>query len=508
MVCRGRYVVTAVLLLTAACKGHLIDLDNPGQNNPPGTFVPALALSIGGSGFDQVVDLATDPDGSVYVTGTFTGSVDFDPGTGVAFLTSVGLADIFLAKYSAAGALLWADRIGGTSADSVASLARDASGNLYIGGSFEGASDFDPGPGTQILTSLGGADGFVAKFTSTGQLVWARRYGGVALDRVTDVTADPAGNVYAAGVFQGQADLTPEVGAVIVSNGATPDGFLLALDADGGARWAYPIGGPEDDAATAVAVTSNAAVVVAGTFRGQADFLSAAPATQLTSVGGTDGFVAGYSSAGVLRWARQISGTGDEDVQAGGLAPDASDGVVVTGSFAGTTTFAGGLVTIARTSLGPSDWYVAGYDVSGTVQNVFAVGGLGPDIAPHIAVDESGNILATGSFTGSVDFDPGIGTTVLTSLATAGSDAFAARYTPSGGLLWASSFGEATAAPDRLTAGAAIAAGGQGTAIVGGRFFGLPNFGTTATPFVFSNQGDADGFVIKLSAAGALAAKP
>ena len=505
---RRSCLAAGLLLLAAGCKGHIIDGDLPGQINPPGTTTPALGLRLGGTGFDQIVDLAPDPDGSVYVTGTFSGSVDFDPGTGVTVLTSIGLADIFLAKYTATGALVWASRLGGTVQDSVASLARDASGNLYIAGGFEGAADFDPGPATQFLTSVGGEDGFVAKFTNTGTLTWARRFGSTGPDQVVDVAVDAAGNSYAAGVFQGQADLLPAPGGQIVSNGNAPDGFLLALDPVGAARWAYPIGSVQSDGAAAVAVTSDGSVVVGGVFRGIADFRSGSTTLQLTSAGGTDAFLAGYPAAGTLRWARAMTGTSDEDVQAGGLAADASGGVVFSGGFAGTTTFGSGSGSTIRTSLGPSDWYVAAFDVSGTFQSVFAVGGTGPDIAPRIAVDEGGNLLVTGGFRGPVDFDPGASSRILTSLATAGSDAFAARYTPAGALLWANSFGESTAAPDRITAGAAIAPGGQSTALVGGRFFGSPNFGGAAAAFSVTSFGDADGFLVKLNSSGALAAKP
>ena len=211
---------------------------------------------------------------------------------------------------------------------------------------------------------------------------------------------------------------------------------------------------------------------------------------------------------GTLTWLRAITGTSDEDVQSGGLAANFADGVLVSGSFAGTATFAGGLATIGLSSLGPSDWYIAVYDQAGSLQSAFPVGGAGPDIAPRIAVDDGGNVLVTGGFQGAVDFDPGVGLHVLTSLATAGSDAFAARYTPGGTLLWAKSFGEATAAPDRLTTGTAIVGGGLGTALVAGRFFGSPNFGTAAAPFVFTSLGDADGFLVKLNSSGALATSP
>jgi hypothetical protein len=356
-------LAAGLLLVGAACRGHSIDLDLPGENNPPGSGIPELALRIGGTGVDQVVDLAADPDGSVYVTGSFSGSVDFDPGTGVTTLTSIGLADTFLAKYSATGGLIWADRIGGTVADAVTSLTRDGSGNLFLAGAFEGSADFDPGPGTSFLTSAGGEDGFVAKYSNTGALLWARRYGGTALDRVVDLAADAAGNTYAAGAFQGQADLLPAAGGQIVSNGNVPDGFLLALDPAGTARWAYPIGGVESDSAAAVTVTSDGSVVVGGAFRGLADIRSGAATLQLTSAGGTDAFLAGYTAAGTLVWARVMAGTSDEDVRAGGLAATTSGGVVVSGTFAGTTTFGVGGATTTRPSLGASDWYVATFDV-------------------------------------------------------------------------------------------------------------------------------------------------
>ncbi len=502
------YLLMGLALMAGACKGKLIDPDLPGQPNPPGTIIPSFAVRIGNTGFDQVTDLAADPDGSVYVAGTFGGSVDFDPGTGTLFLTSLGLSDGFLAKYTATGAVVWAGRLGGSSADTVTSLWRDATGNLMLGGGFEGAADFDPGAGSQFLTSVGGTDGFVAAFSANGGLLWARRFGGTASDMVFDVAADAAGNVYAAGGFAGEADALPEPGGQVVSDGAAPDGFVLALDAGGAVRWAFSIGGVQNDGTAALTVTTNGSVVVGGTFRGLADFGPGTSTSQLTAAGGADAFVASYSSAGTLRWTRALSGIADEDVQIGGLAADGSSGVAVSGSFAGTTVFSPGAGSASRTSLGPSDWYAARFDGSGNLQTVFSVGGVGADIAPRLSVDADGNLLATGGFRGSVDFDPGPSSQILTSLATSGSDAFAARYTPAGSVLWARSFGEATAAADRLTTGTVMIPAGQGTALLAGRFYGAPNFDSSTAPFGLLSLGSADGFVVRLTSSGAIATSP
>lgn len=505
---RTTYLVMSIALISCACGGELINPPPPGPPNPPGGITPSFAVRIGNNAFDQIVDLAGDPDGGVYVTGIFGGSVDFDPGTATLFLTSLGLTDVFLAKYSATGALVWAGSIGGTGADTVTSLWRDATGNLFLGGGFEGAADFDPGTGNQFLTSVGGTDGFVASYSATGGLLWTRRFGGTSADMVFDVSADAAGNAYAGGVFSGQANVLPAAGGQILSEGSAPDGFVLSFGAGGAVRWAFSIGGVQADAAVALTVTADGSVAVGGTFRGIADFGPGTTTSQLVAAGGADAFVASYTSAGIIRWTRALSGISDEDVQNGGLAADGSGGVAVAGSFAGTTVFSPGVGSLSRTSLGPSDWYAARFDVTGSLQTVFSVGGTGPDIAPRLSVDPEGNLLATGGFRGSVDFDPGASSRILTSLATAGSDAFAVRYTPSGSVLWARSFGEATAGVDRLTAGTAIIPGDQGTALVGGLFFGAPNFGTITSPFGFISLGSADGFVIRLSATGAVATSP
>jgi hypothetical protein len=505
---RRTYLIMSIGLIACACGGELSDPDPPGVPPPPGSVTPLFAARIGNNAFDQVVDLATGPDGSVYVTGTFGGSVDFDPGTGTVFLTSLGLADVFLAKYTAAGTLVWAGSIGGTSADTVTSLWRDAAGNLVLGGGFEGAADFDPGSGNQFLTSVGGTDGFVATYSTTGGLLWARRFGGTSADMVFDVSADAAGNAYAGGVFSGQANLLPAAGGSLLSEGSAPDGFVLAFDAGGAVRWAFSIGGVQTDALVALTVTTDGSVAVGGAFRSIADFGPGTTTSQLVAAGGADGFVASYTSAGTIRWTRALSGISEEDVQRGGLAADGSGGVAVAGTFAGTTVFSPGVGSISRTSLGPSDWYAARFDGTGSLQSVFSVGGTGSDIAPRLSVDPEGNLLATGGFRGSVDFDPGASSRILTSLATAGSDAFAARYAPTGAVLWVRSFGEATAGVDRLTAGSAIIPGDQGTALVGGLFYGAPNFGTSTSPFGFISLGSADGFVIRLSATGAVATSP
>ena len=499
-------VVFAVSVLMIGCEGEPIDRGFPSGPNPPAS-PPVLAFRVGDLGTEVVADMVVDPTGGVYLTGTFSGTADFDPGTGVAARTSLGSTDVFIAKYTT-GALVWVAQIGGTGAERVTSLARDAAGNLYLGGAFEGSADFDPGAGAQVLTSLGGEDGFLVKLSAAGDFMWSRRFGGTSGDQVTGVAVDPAGRTYATGVFSGSADLLPAAGPTIVSNGAAQDAFLLGLDPAGAVSFLFPIGGIETDQANAIAVTSTGVVVVGGSFRGSAAF-AGSTVTQLTSQGGDDAFLAGYASDGTLVWARALGGLDQEEIRAGGIAPDLEGGVVATGSFTGTTDFDGGTPVADRTSLGGTDWFAVRYDGAGGFRSVFAVGSVATDPAPRPAADPDGSLLLTGGFSGAVDFDPGSGSSVLASLGSGGaSDVFVAKYTFSGGLTWVSRFGEGTSEAERQNRGVAIAPFPTGGVVIAGQFFGSPDFDPGTPAFRLTSLGSADIFVVLLTSAGALSLTP
>jgi hypothetical protein len=112
---------------------------------------------------DHGSDIAVDANGSVYTTGDFADTVDFDPGVGTANLTSAGGSDIFISKLDSNGDFAWAKRIGGTGADVGRRIAVDTALNVYTTGTFEGTVDFDPGIGTANLTSTTPEDFFIAK---------------------------------------------------------------------------------------------------------------------------------------------------------------------------------------------------------------------------------------------------------------------------------------------------------------------------------------------------------
>ncbi|MEM6347380.1 MAG: hypothetical protein AAF927_26050, partial [Bacteroidota bacterium] len=120
---------------------------------------------------------------NIYVTGSFIGTVDFDPGPD-SFNITVPVANsytaaVFVQKLDSAGNFIWAKSLGGTSPQRtmVYTLATDEASNVYIGGGFEGTQDFDPGPDTCSFSSVNEQDVFITKLDSLGNFVWAKQFG-------------------------------------------------------------------------------------------------------------------------------------------------------------------------------------------------------------------------------------------------------------------------------------------------------------------------------------------
>ena len=195
--------------------------------NSTGNFV--WTKSFGGSLNDQGFSITVDDSGNVHTTGSFEGTVDFDPGAGSATRTSSGSLDVFVQKLNASGTYDWAISFGASSSDQGYSVTVDASGNVYTTGSFLGTADFDPGSGTANLTSAGPWDVFIQKINASGNFVWAKSFGGNSIDAGNAITVDASGNVYTTGHFAGTVDFDPGVGTANLTSAGNYDVFVQKL---------------------------------------------------------------------------------------------------------------------------------------------------------------------------------------------------------------------------------------------------------------------------------------
>src|SRR5207247_849982 len=162
---------------------------------------PVWAKRLGANLDDAANTVAIDSAGDIVVAGTSTGTVDV--GGGPLTSASTTATDIFLAKYTAAGAHVWSKRIGGTSWDQAPVVAIDASRNVVLTGSFFGTVNF----GGTALVSAGSSDVFLAKYAGAdGAHLWSKRIGGAGVDQPYALALDGTGDLVVVGSFAGSVD--------------------------------------------------------------------------------------------------------------------------------------------------------------------------------------------------------------------------------------------------------------------------------------------------------------
>jgi hypothetical protein len=213
-----------------------------------------------------------------------------------------------------------------------------------------------------------------------------------------------------------------------------------------------------------------------------------------------------------FQYAVQLGSTGEEHAFA--TAIDASGNTYVTGYFNGTIDFDPGAGTANLTAVNAGDGFLAKYDASGNYLWAFRFGGIapppasggGPNMGRNISVDGIGNVVLTGFFYGTSDFDPGPGAATMNA-ATTGSH-FIARYSPTGNYLWAFQFQVASSGP--VSSGANIYAmtlDGSGNIVVAGNYYGSIDFdpGPGTASMNSGHSGEGSMFVAKYSPSGVYA---
>ncbi len=434
-------------------------------------------LGIGGTGNDSVRAVDVDVGANVFAAGYVRDTVDFGMGP----TATLGGDDIFVTKYSGAGALEWYLRRGGSMDEAATAIlaaptgGEFVTGGVFVTGYFKGTVVLGEG-GTGMLSSAGSFDGFVARYSALGVLVWAVRIGGAGIDFGTALALAPSGDLVVGGSFEQSVSFGS--GRSETSAGKA-DWFVLSINADTGAVTNHWVdGAAEDDRLGGLAVTASGAYWVAGQFNARTTFDFGR--TECDAVGKEDFFLAHYT---------EFPAAVDADFVrcGGGSEPDGINGleavgeqVVAVGMYTGTPAVDTGLPPAGA----KSDAFVSRWD-SGT-GNVWA-NGFGDvdadDVATDVAITALGEVLVTGNIKGdAVDLGGG-------ALASFGKgDLFMGRFASDGRHLASRAYGgmekdQSWAIAARPASGGFVLGGDSaGTIDLGG---GLPLVG----------RGGADGFV-------------
>ncbi len=312
--------------------------------------------------------LKLDASGNVYSTGSFLGSVDFDPGAGVFLLSNIPNPSIYsgyILKLNPSGNFVWAKQFSNTnlsvqtsstsafaySSESIfpLDLSFDAVGNVYSVGYFADTIDFDPGPGVFYLYSLNTGAGYISKLSPDGNFLWAKQFRnplnctnciyGYGSSRIIAISLDDSGNIFTTGDFKGSIDFDP--GSTVYnleSAGYNNDIFICKLDPSGNFLWANKFGEASDyDRGRSIAISDNGNYYLSGDFKGDVDFDSGLGVSTLSSGPTTNTFIAQYDNSGNIIWARTIGGSGV--VYMNSIKLNTSNEIFMTGQFEGTIDF-------------------------------------------------------------------------------------------------------------------------------------------------------------------------
>jgi hypothetical protein len=256
---------------------------------------------LGGSGYDEATPtaVALDDTGAAYVTGYFSGTVDFNPGPGTYSLYSGGrraqpASSTFVLKLDAANNFNWAGVFqSGRGGQGGERIAVDANHDVYVAGSFGGGTvDFDPGKGKYSLSSADMvADGFLCKLSPAGQFGWVESWVDQNYGPITGLAIDGAGNIYLSGGFSGTEDFDPGSGTAAVTAKGAADSYVLKLDAGGHFVWVADLGGGSGvPSSFGFAVDGSGDIYIAGYF-GQTVNFDPNGTDMLTSAGTWDVFL-------------------------------------------------------------------------------------------------------------------------------------------------------------------------------------------------------------------------
>ena len=450
------------------------------------------AKSMGGVQADQVNAATSDAQDNIVSTGFFSGTVDFDPGTGTFNLTEFGGGDIFVQKLDQNGNFLWAVQLGGAHFDQGNDVICDAAGNIYITGSFQDVADFDPGTGIFPLNA--GApntnEAFVVKLDPSGNLVWARQLGSPSSsDEGKGIALDNNGNVITCGAFNNTGDFDPGSGTYNMTP-ASYDIYISKLDNMGNFVFALQMGGPGIEMPFDVAVDGSGNMLTTGYYQNGADFDPGTSNYVLNSNGGTDIFISKLNSSGNFVYAAGIGSTANDKGYA--ISSDNSGNAFVAGNFQGTADFDPGVGVYNLSSAGGQDAFFLKLDPTGNMQFARQVGGPMSDRGTAISIDLSGNLLCAGDFMGTADFDPGAGTFNLSS--NGFTDIYFLMLDNNGNFNSAFSIGDSL---DDAPYAAFV--NSNNLLHLAGYFSASPDFDPGAGSYVMTSNGSSDAFVMQFN---------
>jgi hypothetical protein len=344
--------------------------------------------SIGGIEDDIAYGIDSDEFGNIYVSGRFSGLVNFGNGATNSSLTSTGTIDGFILKMNENGDFNWVKRIGGQYNTIPMNIVYKNS-NLFVTGGFEGVVDFDPNSGIINKTSSGTKDFFLLKLNQNGDYNWVRTFGGSVGENGFSSVVDNSGFIYSTGYYYSQ-NVNYQISGqnyTLQHNGAY-DIFVTKTDINGQTVWMKGFGGSGGDIGYDIALDGNGDLYITGQIE---DTCMIGGSTLIGN--GVDILISKFDINGNELWSKNHGGN-NTDIGFS-LALDSQNHLFVSGYYQDT------LITVSPTlqSNGLQDYLIL--QLNNTDGNLIwskSIGGTNADLSHAITCDNMNNLYTAGYF--------------------------------------------------------------------------------------------------------------
>lgn len=370
----------------------------------------------------NIYNIEIDPNGDYILSGTFFGTVDFDPGPNTHYLSTTGSTlhyEGFILKLDSDGNFIYVKHI----YPGIGGIDLDELGNIYSIGSFAYTQDFDPDQGLYELTSNGEYDYFIQKYSNDGNHIWTQTIGNMGSEKGTAIMVKD-GFIYTTGLFDDDCDFDTSPNYDFITCFDEEDIFIQKLDTAGNSIWARSLRGPGRKLISTIHVDNNDNVITSGSFEDSIDVNTGTGSIYKISNGNVDAFIHKLNANGDYLWSHTFGGfSGDYPAE---IITNANNEIYSTGTFSGWADFDPDPLNEYMMQ-GPyySEIYVYKLGADGKFHWAYHMGGAdqGGDKGNTINIDKNNNVIIGGEFKGTANFNPGNGSVQLSSL-TSYQDAF------------------------------------------------------------------------------------
>lgn len=356
------------------------------------------ATYYGGNYQDISLSVATDIFGNVYITGWTLSTSGI--ATSGAYQTSLDdTVDAFLAKFSSSGSLLWGTYFGGNRDDYGYGVASDISGNVYLSGATSSTSGIATSGAYQTIYGGGLYDAFLAKFSSSGSLLWGTYYGGNKEDGVYNLATDTSSNVIITGLTYSTSGIATSGAYQTEGDSVNGKTFLAKFSPTGKIIWSTYYGGNEYSLGYAVATDMSSNIYIIGETNSTSGIATTDAYQAFGDTINNEGYLAKFSSSGVICWGTYFGGdTGNRGFFTTGIlgiATDKMGNIFLTGSTSSTL----GITTFGtyQSKYEASDYeaFLVKFNTSGNLLwgSYF---GNDDDAGANVSIDNSGNVYIYG----------------------------------------------------------------------------------------------------------------